>query len=251
MEEDLNPFAFFEKYKFHKLQLVFCVDVTSSMRPYIEEVKDTLKIIMKAIQNLEMIKYEFAFVGYRDHPPEDNTFITKHKDFTDPLKLKDFIEKEITAKGGGDVPEAVLNGLNDCVDKLTWDDKSIKVVFHIADAPPHGTQYHSGYDAFKDGCPKGYTAESVAKKFKDNDINYILIDCGYDRKNNKNPLRSMITKFGEEKCFGCFHETKLINGKTVNSFVAEYLKEKFNEELKKIDDDLSICLLYTSPSPRD
>ncbi|MBI5723963.1 MAG: hypothetical protein HZA50_08405 [Planctomycetes bacterium] len=43
----------------------------------------------------------------------------------------------ITAGGGGDVPEAVLEGLQAAVEKQSWMPKGQKVVVLIGDAPPH------------------------------------------------------------------------------------------------------------------
>ena len=56
----------------------------------------------------------------------------------------------------------------------------------------------------------------------------------------------MKSKFGEEDCFGCFDETKLTNGATVNSFVAKYLRDKFKKEFIKFKDDMNheICKRY-------
>ena len=49
----------------------------------------------------------------------------------------------MTAGGGGDVPEAVHDGLMDCATKLSWASgvgvSTLRYVFHIADAPPHGS----------------------------------------------------------------------------------------------------------------
>ena len=180
--ESLN---FFKNYNFYTIQIVFCVDTTGSMEKHIDAVKKLLKNLIDSIDHLKMIQYEFGFVGYRDHPPEDKSYVTKTKDFCDAETMLEFIEDEITADGGGDFPEAVLDGLNDCVDKLTWKKKSIKIVFHIADAPPHGRIYYDGGDSWKSGCPSGNTAERVAAKFKKLKIKYVLIDCGYDRKKKK------------------------------------------------------------------
>ena len=209
MSSEENIFYFLKDYKFMRLQLAFCVDVTGSMGPFITEVKKTLKIIMDAIKNLKLVQFEFAFLGYRDHTDESTSFITKYHDFTDPLTLQNFIKNEITANGGGDLPEAVLYGLNECTEKLSWKQNSIKIVIHLADAPPHGTQFDvsktkSTNDRYENGCPKGNTVESVAKKFKEKEINYVLIDCDYDQENKKNPLRLIVSKFGDEDCIGYF-----------------------------------------------
>lgn len=58
----------------------------------------------------------------------------------------DFINT-LDAAGGGDGPEAVMDGLMDAARKIKWRDTtepSLRYIFHIADAPPHGDIY-GGY----------------------------------------------------------------------------------------------------------
>jgi hypothetical protein len=42
------------------------------------------------------------------------------------------------AGGGGDNAEAVIDGLNDSINKTSFREISMKFIFHIGDAPPHG-----------------------------------------------------------------------------------------------------------------
>lgn len=62
--------------------------------------------------------------------------------FSDSKKTIDFLEK-LQANGGGDPPEAVLDGI-DAVCKLSWSQNknTLKYVFHIFDAPPHGRKFN-------------------------------------------------------------------------------------------------------------
>lgn len=79
-----------------------------------------------------------GMVNYRDHPPQDNTYITQVNNFTDNInQSKAFIQATV-AEGGGDGPEAVCCGLDDCLNKLEWREDSTKIAILIADAPPHG-----------------------------------------------------------------------------------------------------------------
>ncbi len=55
---------------------------------------------------------KFGFVAYRDHPPEDLTYVTKYYDLSESEEIYSFINS-LQANGGGDVPEAVMDGLND------------------------------------------------------------------------------------------------------------------------------------------
>ena len=54
-----------------------------------------------------------ALVEYRDHPPQDRTYVTQVHDFTARVaEMKQWLEAS-RADGGGDAPEAVADALHD------------------------------------------------------------------------------------------------------------------------------------------
>lgn len=65
-------------------------------------------------------------------------------DLTTEEEIKVFIES-LNASGGGDAPEAVMDGLFVSAKHMSWRDSthipSLRYIFHIADAPPHGKEY--------------------------------------------------------------------------------------------------------------
>ena len=79
-----------------------------------------------------------GLVKYRDHPPQDSTYITQVDDLTADMAKTKITIYNANAGGGGDFPEAICCGLNDCLNKLSWRDDAVKCVILIADAPPHG-----------------------------------------------------------------------------------------------------------------
>ena len=92
---------------------------------------------MEEIVSSEHADVHMALVEYRDHPPQDATFITRPHDFTPSVRtMKRWLEG-CSADGGGDVPEAVADALHDLV-RLSWRSDSIRVAVLITDAPPHG-----------------------------------------------------------------------------------------------------------------
>ena len=110
------------------------------MSSYIEKSKNTIKRILKTVKKSEkgeIRDLRFGFVAYRDHPPQDDTYVTKTQDLADEETIIKFISS-LSAKGGGDGPEAVMDGLYDSIYKMSWNKDSLKYIFHIADAPPHG-----------------------------------------------------------------------------------------------------------------
>ena len=71
-------------------------------------------------------------VEYRDHPPQDATFVVRVHDFTESVKeMKSWLE-QCSAQGGGDGPEAVADGLQAGL-KLNWREKSTKICVLISD----------------------------------------------------------------------------------------------------------------------
>jgi hypothetical protein len=91
----------------NKLDVVFCCDTTGSMSSYINESKQTVQRIMQASNVIKDVK--FRFIAYRDHPPEDESYITKSnpENLTNARNIIQFIET-LDASGGGDGPEVLL-----------------------------------------------------------------------------------------------------------------------------------------------
>jgi hypothetical protein len=94
----------------------------------------------------------YALIKYRDHPPQDSTFVTEVYPFTDNIEIMKQNVDTMTANGGGDGPEAVSAALHE-VNHLEWRPNATKVCVLISDAPPHGLG-ESG-DGFPQGCPQG------------------------------------------------------------------------------------------------
>jgi len=136
-----------------ELDICFMVDETGSMGPYINTVKQKILEIIHNIRSKELCSsLRIAAVSYRDHPPEDNTFVTKVFKFN---KNSEEIKQHILgmqASGGGDGPEAVSDAIYD-VNRLYWREKAAKIVIWMGDAPPHGVEKKG--DNFKKGCPDG------------------------------------------------------------------------------------------------
>jgi hypothetical protein len=101
------------------------------------------------LRRSEKCDLKIGIVNYRDHPPQDTTYLTQIHHLTNNIiKTKIFINRT-QASGGGDIPEAVCCGLNDCLNALKWRDDAVKVVILISDAPPHGLG--ADYDGFPNG----------------------------------------------------------------------------------------------------
>jgi hypothetical protein len=136
-------------------------------------VKDQIGNIVKQIQASSCTIKGVAFVGYKDWCDGVDHF--EILDFSsDMSNFSSFVER-IRAGGGGDYPEDVLGGLSRAVSTLSWpSDGGTKIVFHIADAPPHGKpKYH---DSTSDDHPRGHPSDpdltSVFTRMKSLQIMY-------------------------------------------------------------------------------
>ncbi len=152
------------------------------MREYIENAKLTCQNLMKDVRKQyegDIKSIQFGVVAYRDHPfyqNDDWEFVTSIRQLTTDADAIDFLEK-LKARGGGDIPEAVLDGLSDAASKIDWRVISTKFIFHIADAPPHGLQYcgKDVKDDFLTGCPCNIKIENIASIMKEKKIQYQLL----------------------------------------------------------------------------
>jgi hypothetical protein len=121
-----------EKEKNKKVDLVICLDVTGSMKPYFDAIRQQL------IPNLkEMVagyeSFRIGMVFFKDYNDE---FLTRVFPFTvDFNQLQRNIDT-VKVGGGGDIPEAVFEALYDGAVKLSWQAES-KIMILIGDAPPH------------------------------------------------------------------------------------------------------------------
>ena len=122
-----------------KLDLAFAMDCTSSMGSYIAAAKQNIENIVQTISTSGIGEVRFGLVEYRDHPPQDSSFVTRKHDFTVSVTTMKSWLNQCSAQGGGDTPEAVADALYDCL-HLSWRPDATKVCVLISDAPPHGLE---------------------------------------------------------------------------------------------------------------
>jgi len=136
------------------------------MSAYIRSAQDNIRKISSDIHTrAQNCNVRYALVKYRDHPPQDSSFITEVFPFTTKIEVMKRNIDTMAASGGGDGPEAVAAALHE-VHSLEWRANATKICVLIADAPPHGLG-ESG-DGFPNGCPQGHdpivTSRSLASK---------------------------------------------------------------------------------------
>ncbi len=130
-----------ELSRMQKVSLCFLLDTTGSMDKYIDGVKNNITAVVESIRGTGCRVAAVAFIGYKDWSDGIDHF--ERLPFTNDITAFTSFVKRINPTGGGDRPEDVVGGLG-CVSDLQWpEDCGTRVLFHIADNPPHGAEYSS------------------------------------------------------------------------------------------------------------
>jgi len=142
--------------KVPSLDLVFALDCTGSMGPYISQATQKIEEISKRIFESKLIAskdFRVGIVAYRDYHPQDfHEFTTKVFKFTSDMSVIKGYLAGLKALGGGDGPEAVATALYDCAESMAWNPEAAQVIVIITDAPPHGLN-PKGVEGFPKGDP--------------------------------------------------------------------------------------------------
>jgi hypothetical protein len=117
------------------LDLVFLVDTTGSMGDELSYLNSEFKTMASTLAaRFPNVNQRYGLVVYRDRGDE---YVTRSFPFTSSV---DEFRRNLSAQradGGGDVPEAMEVGLAEAV-KLQWRTAdTARVMFLVADAPPH------------------------------------------------------------------------------------------------------------------
>lgn len=127
-----------------------------------------------------------GLVAYRDHPPQDHTWVYKNFGFTSDIsKVREELSS-LYATGGGDGPEAVTAGLYQAL-TMDWREHANKMVVLIADAPSHGIgEYGDGmfllrkkpsvlklFLGFDEGSPDGHDPLQIARQMASRGITLV------------------------------------------------------------------------------
>lgn len=157
-----------------KLDLVFGMDCTGSMGSYIDAAKQDIESIVTKLIQGEKCDFRFGLVAYRDHPPQDSSYVTRVFDFCTSLRQMHSYLKQLSAQGGGDGPEAVTAALHE-LNNMPWRADATKVVVLISDAPPHGLG--EAGDGFPNGDPNNRDPLEIARDMASKGITIYPVGC--------------------------------------------------------------------------
>ncbi|MDR3166963.1 MAG: VWA domain-containing protein [Treponema sp.] len=127
--------AILDKERGKNLDLVLCLDTTSSMQDDINSVREAL---IPMLRNLigSFPSFRIGMVLYKDYFDE---YLNKVFPFTASFETFQRNLNSIRVNGGRDIPEAVYEALYEAAIKFSWDAET-KMVILIGDAPPHPRQ---------------------------------------------------------------------------------------------------------------
>lgn len=153
------------KEQLRRLEIALVIDNTSSMSGEIAQVQNRMGELLDRIVAHDLkIKSRFAVIGYRDHPPQDSTFVAHtFCGLEANSTLVHAALERMKAVGGGDGPEAVVDGLQEALG-LQWEKASQKAIILVGDSPPHGEG--GAGDGFPSGCPCNFSIDSIAKRMR-------------------------------------------------------------------------------------
>ena len=196
--------------------LVFVVDTTGSMGGFISSAKlHMLEMIAELTEKNKHIDMHLGLVEYRDHLPEDDVLTINYPMTGDFEEMKKHINA-LSLGYGGDIPEAVLDGIEEAILNLLWRPNARKIIILIGDAPPHG--YYRGHDHWPEGCPCGKSISSTACLLEEEGITLYSIGLSREVKDS----------FEQLSCLsgGChFFSTSSGSIKEIQSLVTEEFKD--------------------------
>ena len=159
------------------VQLCFLVDVTGSMQSHIDAVRDKINEIVESLQTAHQEsakKLNLSLVGYRDFGEPKQFEILKFTESVEDFRTFCTQLRASTQAVDRDTPEDVFGGIQNALE-LPWSDSyGTKVLFHITDAPCHGTKYYDFKcnDRYPNGDKYGRTENALFKEINDMNIDY-------------------------------------------------------------------------------
>jgi hypothetical protein len=114
------------------LDMVICIDTTKSMADYLKTIQE--KLLPSIEQSTKGFKHlRVGLVFYRDYMEE---YLTKTMSFQSDLSVVQEELDRAVATGGGDIPEAVVEGIWSALNAFDWK-AAHRLVLVIGDAPQH------------------------------------------------------------------------------------------------------------------
>ena len=208
--------------------MLFIMDLTGSMRPYINEAKSNLIDIMnKIIDQSPGIDINLGFIGYRDIPEEgggeyiDIDFTQNHNHLREKIK-------KVYASGGGDFPEDVAWAFEMSLNKA-WNSNAKFIVF-VADAPGHGLKYYKYDDMYPDGIEGRKDIEESVIELAKNNVCMFCLEISDYTKQMFNIFQNVYNKYGSCNLEIVKNKGNNFSDKIVDSAIQIYSTQRKTED---------------------
>jgi len=213
------------------VDIVFLQDTTGSQGPYINSARKAIRSICDKISASADIKKElirFGLIAFRDHPPQDNSYVTKTFEFTHDISIMQANLNRLIASGGGDGPEAQTAALASALN-MEWMDNAVKMVILITDSPPHGLG--EAGDGFTESPDQNDPLE-IARQMAERGITLFVIACepSLSKYRHAVDFYTALTQLTSGKIFSLMMADKLgdyIVGSAIETIETEKLIQEF------------------------
>ena len=159
------------------LDLLFIIDATGSMGPYIDQVKQNIINIMNRIpMECPGININLGFIAYRDEYDIKRNDIV-NIEFTQNFQELENKIKNVFPVANTDYPEEVAWGIEKALEK-NWESEARYSIL-IADAPCHGLKYHDTEvmdDEYPDGVPGRNNIEILIKELAEKNVSLYCVE---------------------------------------------------------------------------
>ena len=153
------------------LDVQLVLDTTGSMGDELAYLQSELDAIAAQVKTkFPNVTPRWSLVVYRDHGDD---YVTRAFDFTsDTTRFRENLRAQ-RAGGGGDMPEAVVEGLGKGLDQRWRTAPSVaKLAFWVADAPAHPGEGHELAEVIRSAKQKGVHIYPIASSDTDDTAEY-------------------------------------------------------------------------------
>jgi len=143
-----------------KMNIVFVLDATQSMRPYYNSISKSLQKVIDYNEKIIDSDVKMGVIIYRDYADGDKQY--NSLPLTSNINaVKSFINNTKCGSKDTDLPEAQFNGLINCLPKMGFNKAESNVIVLVGDCGNHKPD------------PQGYTLDMVVDILHENNINLI------------------------------------------------------------------------------
>lgn len=154
-----------------ELDLLLTLDATGSMTDEMRYLQVELTSILDRLKSDHpALDIRVGFVAYRDH---GDAFLVQQEDFTSDFPSFNLTLGALSADGGGDTPEAMMEAMSVGLD-LNWRKDAAKINLLVADAPPHDEDLGATWDTALIARSRGVQIAPLAASGVDDTAEFLM-----------------------------------------------------------------------------